>query len=305
MKFQTRTSFAMAVLSTLVYCLPIRPQSFRIIQRVRPTGRMRRLLCQAHRFFRRLWWTMTMVRQSQGPPHGDRTCPQSLRWRASIAYRFQYWFKDWKEPTIVPGIRYHETDLLVVQRRNDIILVFSGTGSPTDHATNLQTFEKISHAGIFPGKYGSIHRGFLNAYSRVDRGIVYSYTNSSRNVNDKRLNDILLPMFRNCTFMHDETSGGRQDWVDSSVNGTGEPKVARNLDVVFRRLQNGGCRIKGSRLRHILIMAVQKALLKGRRVHIAGHSLGTCDSASSFPLCTMLIHHEKHHRRWPCYHAGA
>jgi hypothetical protein len=93
MKFQKRMSYAMAVLSTLVYCMPIQPQSFRLVKRARPTGRMRRLLCQTRRFFQRLLWrTMTFRRRKRRvPPRG--TCPRSLRRRTSAVYQLHYWFK--------------------------------------------------------------------------------------------------------------------------------------------------------------------------------------------------------------------
>jgi hypothetical protein len=300
MKFQTRTSYAMAVLSTLVYCMPIQPQSFRVVQRARPTGRMRRLLCQTRRFFQRLLWRKITFRRRPVPRR--ETCPRSLRRRASAVYRLQYWFKDWREPTIVPGIRYHDTDLLMATTRDDTILVFSGSASPTNHATNLQTCEKIAHAGIFPGQRGSLHRGFLNAYSRVDHGILYSYTNSSSTFRRKQ-NEVLLPMFRNCTSTHGEATKRRDDWAGSSVNGTGIDSAAtRQFDLVFRRGKKGGCLVKGTRLRHILVLAVQNALIKGKHVHITGHSLGTFGFYVTLAHNSMLISLS---RRRPCYPAGS
>jgi Lipase (class 3) len=179
--------------------------------------------------------------------------------------------------------------LLVATRRDDTILVFSGSASPTDHATNLQTFEKISHAGIFPGKHGSLHRGFLNAYSRVDHGILYSYTNSS-SIFRRKQNEVLLPMFDNCTSTHGEATKRRDDWVGSSVNGTGIDSAAtRQFDIVLRRGKKGGCLVKGTCLRHILVLAVQNALLKGRHVHITGHSLGTSGLCVTVAHNSMLI----------------
>lgn len=54
-----------------------------------------------------------------------------------------------------------------------LVVAFAGTASTVDAFTNVQTFEPADHSHFFDGGrknqtvQGSLHRGFLNAYSRV------------------------------------------------------------------------------------------------------------------------------------------
>ena len=89
--------------------------------------------------------------------------------------QLEYSLYNWYEPT--PLGNYHDTDILVMTSNHgqNLIVAFAGTASVPDTVTNLQTFESIQHSGFFHNKTaleGSIHRGFLNAYSRVERGYV-------------------------------------------------------------------------------------------------------------------------------------
>jgi hypothetical protein len=107
-------------------------------------------------------------------------CQQLLNQRVEKGheYTFDYWFYDWFEPTAVPGVNYHDTDLLVSTLGDKTLaLAFAGTASAADCVTNIQTFEKNTHSNLFHGGInatieGSLHRGFLNAFSRVHRGSV-------------------------------------------------------------------------------------------------------------------------------------
>uniref|UniRef100_A0A7S4J6X8 Uncharacterized protein n=1 Tax=Odontella aurita TaxID=265563 RepID=A0A7S4J6X8_9STRA len=77
-------------------------------------------------------------------------------------YTLEYYFYNWHEPGKFAGgaVKWHDTDLLVSSspspdddngrgKRRDVVLTFAGTRSPSDHATNAQTFEPASHSGLF------------------------------------------------------------------------------------------------------------------------------------------------------------
>lgn len=246
-----RMAYAMSVLSTLAYCLPLDTKSFRVVK-VRSIHRWSRLMCQGKQWVKRCW--MYAVTRQKTP---SQACPKLVRKKVSAKFELLYWFKDWREPTIIPGVRYHDTDLLVAKRRNDVILIFSGSASPTDHATNIQTFEKASHAGVFPGN-GSLHRGFLNAYSRVNHGLVYSFATNTTNQRD-----MLQQVFGICST--DQPDMTRKEMNNATIHG---------MNIMIRRKKRGGCRVSRVRLRPLLLCIVQTALRSGKRVHIAGHSLG-------------------------------
>ena len=95
-------------------------------------------------------------------------------------YIFQYSLYNWYEPS-VPGVKFHDTDLLISnsEDQQELVIAFGGSASPADAVTNMQTFESVKHASFFGGsKYnqtelqGSIHRGIFNAYSRVVHGSI-------------------------------------------------------------------------------------------------------------------------------------
>jgi len=56
-----------------------------------------------------------------------------------------------KEPSIIPNIHWHETDLLIATGKHSkmLILSFAGMASAADAVTNLQTFEPTNHSQIF------------------------------------------------------------------------------------------------------------------------------------------------------------
>lgn len=258
---RTRMAYSMAVLSALSYCLPSHASSFRVVKK-RSINRICRLLCEGRLFLQKFWSFITLRNNIPFRP-----CPTSAFQKASAKFELKYWFKDWREPTVIPGVRYHDTDLVVASRRDDIILIFSGSASPTDHATNIQTFEKANHAGLFPGN-GSLHRGFLNAYSRVNHGLLYSFANDTRG---KRNMWQELDLMDTCRIGRPVTRG-RYEWIRVTRGSTNTTNGSLNIMVKQRR--KGGCILKHIRLRRLLLFAVQDALLSRKRVHIAGHSLG-------------------------------
>ena len=114
-------------------------------------------------------------------------------------YTLEYSFYNWHEPTNIKGVSFHDTDVLIstANNGNTLIIAFAGSASPADVVTNVQTFEPANHSLFFEPKsnlphfwnqnagkksndshnntsqtQGSLHRGFLNAYSRVERGHV-------------------------------------------------------------------------------------------------------------------------------------
>ncbi len=115
-------------------------------------------------------------------------------------YTLEYSFYNWHEPTNIKGVSFHDTDVLIstANNGNTLVIAFAGSASPADVVTNVQTFEPANHSLFFEPRsnrpkdpqfwknnaknhsndknttqtQGSLHRGFLNAYSRVERGNV-------------------------------------------------------------------------------------------------------------------------------------
>ena len=101
----------------------------------------------------------------------------------SNRFTFQYWLYNWYEPGI-PGVKFHDTDVLVSTSDDGsaLVIAFGGTASVADTFTNIQTFEPANHSSFFMNPetqeavQGSVHRGFLNAYTRVKRGSILSFS---------------------------------------------------------------------------------------------------------------------------------
>ena len=194
----------------------------------------------------------------------------SCRTQSKIRYReharhgwiLRYWLYDWHEPTAIPGVRYHDTDLLVSTSvdNQQLVVTFAGTASAADHATNLQTFEWANHSEFFQSVQGSLHRGFLNAYSRVERGSVLALTGNNDNLTSS-LTHALQKRFGACTAT--STTPGT-----SAGNGTASLKT--------KRKRRSGCRWRNEKLVIILREMVTQALRAGKTVHLSGHSLGAC-----------------------------
>jgi len=91
-------------------------------------------------------------------------------------FTFNYFLYDWHER--VAGVSWHDTDVLVgtSDDGNTLAIAFAGTSSASDGITNMQTFEPSNHSSFFfegannRTVQGSLHRGILNAYTRVNRG---------------------------------------------------------------------------------------------------------------------------------------
>ena len=118
-------------------------------------------------------------------------CRRSLfdEYEAGRRYHVEWALQNWHEASM-PKVKWHDTDLIIARSGDsEIVLSFAGTASAADQFTNIQTFEPVGHSGIFGNApnttlSGAIHRGFLNAYSRVIRGKIF------------RLCDVPSPLMR-------------------------------------------------------------------------------------------------------------
>ncbi len=200
-------------------------------------------------------------------------------------YSFQYSLYNWKESG-VGKVRFHDTDVLLSTSNNgkELLLAFGGTASAGDLSTNLQTFESANHSSFFQGDdiEGSLHRGFLNAYSRVDEGYILPLGNSSH-YSMPLLKDI-HNLFKECEQM------AKQKRNNSAAPNLSGPMLT-NSDIYTRMDERSkakrnnksnndkekrlrGCHLKRIKLSDILRQIVIDALQQGLTVHVTGHSLG-------------------------------
>lgn len=202
-------------------------------------------------------------------------------------YSFQFSLYNWKESG-VGKVRFHDTDILLstFNKGKELIIAFGGTASAGDLSTNLQTFESANHSSFFQGDgiEGSLHRGFLNAYSRVDEGYILPLGNSS-DYSMSLLKDI-HKLFSECEQM------AKKKRSDNSTAAQLSGSLLTNSDVYTRmnerrnvkrnstsndkvkEKRRRGCHLKRMKLSDILRQIVISALQKGLTVHAAGHSLG-------------------------------
>ena len=263
-----KTAYAMATLSAIVYYLPFKQGQAIHGFLLRRTGKVRSRFCRLRRFVANI--LRTILRRKVISP----SCHTPKVLSERHPYVLRYWLHGWFEKTIIPGVNFHETDLLIATRsKNTLVISFAGTSSRTDHATNLQTFEPVKHSGIFGNHQGSFHRGFFNAYSRVDRGQVHSL--SPANGTHQLHLPTLDTMFHQCTF--DRSNRTRQELGGLNHRHgfrTGKIPKRKGPTTLVRR-KRGGCFVAGYKLMHLLQELVIAALGKGITVHISGHSLGT------------------------------
>lgn len=324
----TKTAYRMAVLATLAYWefhkRPQNPVGFRL--RPRQKRGVRVQLC---RFRRRVGSVRRHVsrnlveaylhvsrrgKSSNGSNQSNMTlaapsCQQNVLKEVKEdrdLYTFDYWLYDWFEPTSVPGVNYHDTDLLVSTSRDNkvLALTFAGTQSAADHVTNVQTFEPAAHSGLFDGGKnitieGSLHRGFLNAYSRVERGSVLRLCQNGSTTGDSDPMSSLHQRYGSCTPENKKqkkkkrarNNGGNASATEQAtlsntstnvvgLNNTDKTSGAdsnQGLEKGNDKVQagkRGGCRTRGEKLMTIMREMVAKALRSGRTVHLSGHSLG-------------------------------
>ena len=157
-------------------------------------------------------------------------------------YVFRWFLDNWNE-----GL-WHDTEVLLAESTEYAAIIFRGSDSPADLVTNSQTMERVGHSKIF-GEFavGSIHRGMLNAYSRVDTGLVYPLTEQDDSAAIKSSFGRSLPD------AYDKCVQKRQ--VNSTVQG---------------------CRLRSTSLALLLKKSAESVLRSGKKLLITGHSLGVC-----------------------------
>lgn len=195
-------------------------------------------------------------------------------------YLFQYSLYNWKESGVAK-VRFHDTDMLLSTSTDgkELIIAFGGTASVGDLSTNLQTFESANHSSFFQGDgiEGSLHRGFLNAYSRVDEGYILPLGNNvSHSI--PLLRDI-HGLFTECEerVRRKNTTPRISGMMLTSEIYESSSKVKRNNTSSThndKELRNRGCHLKRIKLSDILRQLVIDALEQGITVHVTGHSLG-------------------------------
>ena len=137
-----------------------------------------------------------------------------------------------------------------------MIIAFRGSDSPADVATNMQLMESAAHSHVFQNcSIGSIHRGILNAYYRVNAGTIVDLTGYTS------LDQYRSPwdVYMRSLFDRGTTS------IDTALNSH-----ARNIHKI--------------KLSSVLIYVTLEAIKARKRVVITGHSLGGA-------LATMLVVH--------------
>jgi hypothetical protein len=276
--------------------------------------------------------TSTCHLEEPSPP----SSAEKLRDRHGLV--FQYWMYNWYESG-VGRVKFHDTDLLIATsddieensgrkayKDNNALLViaFGGTASAADAVTNIQTFEPANHSRFYHGGdrgskhdkhkhnttlQGSLHRGFLNAYSRVEQGSVVrllcpnnncTTTHPNRNAKQHRLLDPLHQRFGHCKgeskkkkrkerekkVKHNEdiinpepeslsnTTLELDDENDDLTTTTDERETSEHKPDNVKARRSGGCKARGEKLVTILRELVTSALLNGHTVHLTGHSLG-------------------------------
>jgi hypothetical protein len=220
-------------------------------------------------------------------------------------YQLEFSMYNWYEPSTL-GVNYHDTDLLVATSNNGntLILAFAGTDSAPDTVTNLQTFESVQHlGGLFQSMMnstleGSVHRGFLNAYSRTERGSVLNLCDGQC-VSMLPRSSILTQRYSHCIAesgakgksesMPDEKDFDQYDVLEAerqskskivassdSLEGTNETAAIpkHKAESIVRKRGRRGCKIKHQKLMTILRELVNGYLAVGKSVLLTGHSLG-------------------------------
>jgi Lipase (class 3) len=240
----------------------------------------------------------------------------------------EYFLYNWYEPTPL-GVKYHDTDLLVATSNHGetLILAFAGTDSVPDTVTNLQTFESVQHmGGLFQTATlnstttavatnitkleGSIHRGFLNAYSRTERGSILNLCDDSFAdcISALSRDSILHRRYSHCSAestanveadsipagkdfdQYDVLEAERQTTETLRHSNTTEPAgtTKKKEESVVKKRGRRGCKVKNKRLMDILRDLVTNHLKKGRSVLLTGHSLG--GSLATILALDILIH---------------
>lgn len=157
------------------------------------------------------------------------------------SYHLLWMLSDWNERG------WHGTDVLIAESRDTVAIIFRGSENSKDAITNIQTMEPVYHSRYFKGILnGSIHRGILNAYSRVDSGQMTILNVPTKSTDYSPFSSTYKKAFDNC--LPQPTKPYR----------TGDK-----------------CWLKNTSLAQLLIQSVLVVLKSShKKILITGHSLG-------------------------------
>ena len=185
-------------------------------------------------------------------------------------YRLDYALYNWYEPTSVKGVNFHDTDVLISTTTTTgvssstpaLVIAFAGTTSLANAVTNVQNFVPANYSRFFEPRQqhstdnanteptrpssssstsplsssiiqGSLHRGFLHAYSRVVRGSVLRMSSSSSSTTKSNANentntqvgddstiilDDLHKLFGHCTSDYSSNGQGESNNINTNVD---------------------------------------------------------------------------------------
>ena len=151
-------------------------------------------------------------------------------------YQVTWFFNDFREGS------WHDTELIILESPDTIVIAFRGSDSPSDLVTNSQRLETTKKSSIFGSIKGRLHRGIMNAYSSVNAGDIIRV-----NPNFQSLYDVEL---------------------------LGELLSTSCIDKTETRDSRIKCKVQDVLLAPILKQAVYLALNEGKKVILTGHSLG-------------------------------
>ena len=192
-------------------------------------------------------------------------------------YNVEWYFSDWHEKNKVKA--WHDTDLIIATSGTaEIVLSFAGTASTADALTNVQTLEPVKHSRLFTDTNstssieGNIHRGFLNAYSRVSRGRIKRLNNNGHYIKSNSLMGI-ESLFTQCITQHRSRKQSKSTSVAVIPLNTTE-KEKRKHEKRLQQYITQDCYSRDYKLMDILRNVTTTALKSGQTVHVVGHSLG-------------------------------
>jgi len=197
---------------------------------------------------------------------------------AGKRYNVEWVLTNWHEEKA--KIRWHDTDLIIATSgTSEIVLAFAGTASKADALTNIQTLEPASHSGLFDQEgvinstnssvEGNIHRGFLNAYSRVVRGNIQKLNGNIIGSNSTKSLD---EYFKKCITQQMAPQG--QSTAIATIKPRSSHRIRHDKKKEIKRRSNKQvCHSDGNRLMDILRDITATSLRSGHTVHLVGHSL--------------------------------
>ena len=144
--------------------------------------------------------------------------------------------------------------------------------------TNVQTLEPVKHSRLFTDANstssieGNIHRGFLNAYSRVSRGRIKPLNNNEHNIKSNSLKSIDR-LFNQCITQQRSRKQSKSTAVAVMPTNITE-KEKRKHEKKLKQYNSQVCYSRDYKLMDILRNVTTTALKSGKTVHVVGHSLG-------------------------------